>query len=117
EVFADSANGGMHSYEARSIPPPDSLRTFEDIAHHGEQVRARYAAWWRGKPDHSGRDTVQTYYGPQTLHETMERATWHSGQHVRQWVMLLEREGLSPVGAPKPEVFAGLPMPVNAWDG
>jgi hypothetical protein len=117
EVFLAGANGVTQTYEAHSVPSPEELRTFEDIAVHGEQVRARYAAWWRAKSDHSGKETVQTYYGPQMLHETMERATWHSGQHVRQWIMLLGMAGVTPDRPLTPEDFAGLPMPRNAWDG
>jgi hypothetical protein len=117
EVFLAGADGVMHTYEAHGVPPPEALRTFEDIAMHGEQVRTRYASWWREKRDRSGKETVQTYYGPQTLHETMERATWHSGQHVRQWIMLLGMANVAPVGALTAEDFTGLPMPTNAWDG
>ena len=61
--------------------------------------------------------TLATYYGPQTLHELFERTTWHSGQHARQWMMLLDKEG---VAHPKPlndADFARLPMPQNVWDG
>jgi len=63
------------------------------------------------------KDPVKTYYGPQTLHETMERATWHSGQHVRQWIMLLGMAGITPDQPLTPKDFADLPMPANAWDG
>ena len=117
EVFLAGAHGVTQTYEAHGVPPPEELRTFEDIAAHGEHVRARYASWWREKPEHSGKDPVQTYYGPQTLHETMERATWHSGQHVRQWIMLLGMAGITPDRPLTAEDFAGLPMPMNAWDG
>ena len=65
----------------------------------------------------SGKDPIQTYYGPQILHETLERATWHSGQHVRQWIMLLGMQGITPDRPLTPADFAGLPMPINAWDG
>jgi len=117
EVFYAAAHGTPQTYEAHGVPPPDSMRTFEDIAVHGEQVRAKMAEWWRSKTDHSGKEIVQTYYGPQTLHETMERATWHSGQHVRQWIMLLGMRGITPERPLTPEDYAGLPMPTNAWDG
>jgi len=50
--------------------------------------------WW-AKGDTSPAKALQTYYGPQTLHELMERTTWHSGQHVRQYMMLLDKEGIS----------------------
>jgi hypothetical protein len=47
----------------------------------------------------------------------MERTTWHCGQHVRQYMMLLEKEGVShhtPLGPPD---FTKLPFPQNVWDG
>jgi hypothetical protein len=117
EVFLEMANGATLTYEALAGAPPETMRTFADIAAFGERIRANVATWWAAKPDHSGKDTVQTYYGPQTLHETMERATWHSGQHVRQWIMLLGMQGITPDRPLTPEDYAGLPMPMNAWDG
>ena len=117
EVFLEAAEGATLTYEALGGRPTEAMRTFADIAAFGEQIRSGYAAWWAAKPDKSGKDPVQTYYGPQILHETLERATWHSGQHVRQWIMLLGIQGITPVGALTPEDYAGLPMPMNAWDG
>lgn len=117
EVFLETANGATLTYEALAGPPSEDMRTFADIAAFGDQVRRNVLTWWAAKPDKSGKETVQTYYGPQLLHETMERATWHSGQHVRQWIMLLGMAGITPDQPLTAEDFAGLPMPVNAWDG
>jgi hypothetical protein len=117
EVFLETANGATLTYEGLAKPPVEAMRTFADIAVFGEGVRDRLLAWWAAKADKSGKETVQTYYGPQTLHETLERATWHSGQHVRQWIMLLGMAGITPERPLTPEDYAGLPMPMNAWDG
>jgi len=117
EVFLQAANGATLTYEQLGGGPSEDMRTFADIATFGEQIRSNYVAWWAAKADKSGKDPVQTYYGPQILHETLERATWHSGQHVRQWIMLLGMQGITPVGALTAEDYAGLPMPMNAWDG
>jgi len=46
----------------------------------------------------------------------LERTTWHSGQHVRQLVMVLEMLGIEPDRPPTKENFAGLPMPDKVWD-
>jgi hypothetical protein len=51
-----------------------------------------------------------------TLHEYLERTTWHSGQHVRQLVMVLEMLGIEPDKPPTSEMFTGLPMPDKVWD-
>ena len=117
DVFLDVAAGETLTYELLAKPPPDDLHGFADVAAFGESIRQRLLAWWAAKADKSGKETVQTYYGPQTLHETLERATWHSGQHVRQWAMLLEMAGVAPDRPLRTEDYAGLPMPVNAWDG
>jgi DinB superfamily len=117
DVLLAVAKGATLSYEILATPPPGSLHTFADIAAFGDQVRTNLVTWWAAKPDKAGKEPVETYYGPQTLHETMERATWHSGQHVRQWIMLLGMAGVTPDRPLTPEDYAGLPMPMNAWDG
>ena len=117
EVFLEVANGATLTYEALAGRPPETLHGFTDIAAFGDQVRTNLVTWWAAKSDKSGKETVQTYYGPQTLHETMERATWHSGQHVRQWIMLLGMAGITPDRTLSAEDYKDLPMPMNAWDG
>jgi hypothetical protein len=97
-------------------PPPD-VNTSAALGVYGEQVLAALHAWWGPKSDKSGRETVQTYYGPQLLHELQERMTWHCGQHVRQWLMLLDMAGIEPVVMLDDTAFAGLPMPTSVWDG
>ncbi len=116
-ALMETADGATLTYEAPGRPPAETVRDFSDIIAFGEQVRDKYTAWWAAKADKTGKQIVQTYYGPQTLHETMERATWHSGQHVRQWIMLLGIAGITPDRPLQPEDYAGLPMPMNAWDG
>ena len=64
---------------------------------YGTKVRDRFRAWWQAG-DTAPAKRLQTYYGPQSLHEFMERTTWHSGQHVRQYMMLLEKEGMPTTG-------------------
>jgi hypothetical protein len=117
ETFVEVANGAPLAYESLTARPPDTMQSTADIAAYGADVRQRLAKWWAAKSDKSGRDTVQTYYGPQTLHEYLERTTWHVGQHVRQWIMLLGMAGIEPDQPPGAADFAGLPMPSQVWDG
>jgi hypothetical protein len=117
ETFLEVGNGADLVYERLTVRPPDTMRTTADIVAYGADVRQRLAAWWAAKPDKSGRDPVQTYYGPQVLHEYLERSTWHVGQHVRQWVMLLGMTGIAPDHPPGEGDFANLPMPSQVWDG
>jgi hypothetical protein len=117
ETFLEVGNGATLAYERLTSRPPDAMQTTADIVAYGTDVRQRLAAWWAAKPDKSGRDPVQTYYGPQILHEYLERSTWHVGQHVRQWVMLLGMAGIAPDRPPGDADFANLPMPSQVWDG
>jgi hypothetical protein len=115
--FEVGANGDVLTYEKLTVRPPDTMRTTADITAYGADVRQRLSGWWGAKPDKSGGETVQTYYGPQLLHEYLERTTWHVGQHTRQWVMLLGMRGITPDGPPGEADFANLPMPSSVWDG
>ena len=98
----------------REEPAPDADTA--TLVAWGEKVRQRFRDWWK-KGDTAPAKSLPTYYGPQSLHELMERTTWHCGQHVRQYMMLLEKEGVShhtPLKAPD---FTKLPFPQNVWDG
>ncbi len=117
ETFLEVAADAELTYEKLTARPPESMRTSADIAAYGAGVRQRLVAWWDAKADKSGRDPIQTYYGPQILHEDLERTTWHVGQHTRQWVMLLGMIGIAPDGPPGEADFANLPMPTSVWDG
>jgi hypothetical protein len=117
ETFLEVTAGASLTYGNLTALPPDAMRRTADIVGYGADVQRRLAVWWDAKPDKSGQDKVQTYYGEQTLHEYLERSTWHVGQHVRQWIMLLGMAGVTPDRPPVDADFAGLPMPSQVWDG
>jgi glutaredoxin len=98
------------------VPPPGKDGKAEVLA-YGADVLAGFQAWWSGPgqtADFGHKASV--YYGDVTLHEYLERTTWHSGQHVRQMMMVLDMLGIAPEGPIGPETFAGLPMPDKVWD-
>ncbi|MGD9618198.1 MAG: DinB family protein [Alphaproteobacteria bacterium] len=118
ESFVEIADGAFFSEALPvAIPNPDDTAGTAALAAYGRSVRGKVETWWRETPDKSAQQTVQTYYGPQKLHEVLERSTWHIGQHTRQWMMLLDVEGVQferPLGDSD---FADLPMPKQVWDG
>ena len=98
------------------VPPPQ-MDTKGKILAYGADVLERFESWWHGPgqtTDFSRKANV--YYGDVTLHEYLERTTWHSGQHVRQLMMVLDMLGIEPDGPLGRETFAGLPMPDKVWD-
>lgn len=96
---------------------PETIRSFEDVAAYGEEVRQRLNGWWAAEADRACTRIVPTYWGPQVLHHVLERTTWHPAQHVRQFAMLLEDFGIPPDRPLGPAEIAGLPLPEQVWDG
>lgn len=117
EAFLEVVAGATLVYDSLVAPPPEAMQRTADIVAYGNGVRRRLFAWWDAKHEKSGRETVQTYYGPQLLHEYLERTTWHSGQHVRQWMMLMRMAGVEPDRPLGDTAFTDLPMPSSVWDG
>jgi glutaredoxin len=98
------------------IPPPE-MNTKAKILAYGQDVLGRFQAWWKEKgPATDFTRKASVYYGDVSLHEYLERTVWHSGQHVRQMVMVLDMLGIAPDQPPAKDLFAGLPMPDKVWD-
>ena len=116
EAFVEAAKGAELTTASLAVPPPGGMHSGKDIAAYGATVRGQVAAWWQGLADKSGKQQVATYYGPQSLHDVMERSTWHSAQHVRQLAMVLEGLGIAPDRPLTPAETAGLPLPEKVWD-
>ena len=79
-------------------------------------MRAAFAAWAESEGGDLGKGKMTTYYGEQPTHEVLERTVWHSTQHIRQVMSLLEREGVAvdrPLG---PEAIKDLPLTEKVWD-
>lgn len=95
--------------------PPENWTT-EDVARWGEDVRARLQAWWAGEPDKTLGYLVDTYFGRRPMLEVMERTAWHSAQHTRQLMLILETHGIQPDQPLTAADLAGLPLPDEVWD-
>jgi hypothetical protein len=115
DAFLD-ANENVTLVQAMFREEPAADASTAALVAYGTKVRDRFRAWWQAG-DTAPSKTLQTYYGPQSLHELMERTTWHSGQHVRQYMMLLEKEGVTHHRPLVASDFTKLPMPQNVWDG
>jgi glutaredoxin len=117
EAFLEAVEHGVENLtEVYNAPPPPEVLAPQQICAYGEKVSKRLKAWWEKLPNKSCRQSVKTYYGARPLHELLERCTWHSAQHARQIVAVLEGFGIAP-GAPlTAEDYAGLPMPVGLWE-
>jgi hypothetical protein len=119
EAFLETVIDGVeYAIQHANVPPADgTCMTGDEIARYGEDVVRRIEAWWSQLGDKSGSQKLSTYYGPQPLHQVLERSTWHSAQHVRQIAHVLqERYGIAPRRPLAPEELAGLPLPERLFE-
>jgi glutaredoxin/uncharacterized damage-inducible protein DinB len=117
DAFLQAVQHGMEDLTtAYNAPPPPEVKTTGEIAAYCKGVTEKIERWWRGLGDKSCRRTVKTYYGERPLHELLERCTWHSAQHARQIIAVLERLGIEPDGRLTAADYAGLPMPKGLWE-
>ena len=118
ESFVEIAGGTFFDDKLPvEIRDKAELASTAALAAYGGRVREKVDTWWGQTPDKSAQQIVQTYYGPQKLHEVLERSTWHIGQHTRQWMMLLDMAGIAFERPLRDADFADLPMPKQVWDG
>ncbi len=117
EAFLENVGGETLTYEMLTQEPGPEIATTADITGYGGGVRARFNAWWTACADREGVEPVETYFGRQTMHEVLERTTWHTAQHVRQLAMALEMQEITPDRPLDAAALAGLPLPEAVWDG
>jgi len=107
EYWANNAN----------VPPEDgSCTTGEEIVAYGDGIIERIKNWWAQLDDKSCQQKVKTFYGTPPMHQLFERSTWHSAQHTRQMIAVLERFGIDPDRRLSADDLAGLPLPERIWD-
>jgi hypothetical protein len=116
ESFLETWDGAEYSVKIADNEPPESLQTGDDIARYGAGVWARFETWWRGVEDRSLSRMLKTYYGDTSAHRVLERVTWHSAQHCRQLIAVLEKMGIQPDGPLTASDLAGLPLPERLWE-
>ena len=117
DAFLEHEDGIPLTFESYMRVPAEPQATRGKLVAYCEDMRGRMSAWFDGPGracDWSARADV--YYGEQTMHEFLERTVWHAGQHVRQFMWVLEGRGIAPENPLGREVFDGLPMPEGIWD-
>jgi hypothetical protein len=116
EAFLETWDGAEYSLKIADNEPPESMQTGDDVARYGASVWKRYETWWAGLEDRQLTRVLKTYYGDTVAHQVFERVTWHSAQHCRQLVAVLERMGIQPDRPLTPQDLAGLPLPERLWE-
>jgi hypothetical protein len=118
EAFLETAIDGVeYRTNNANVPPDDGTCTAaKEIAAYGDDIVERLENWWSQLEDKSCRQPVKTFYGTPPMHQLFERSTWHSAQHTRQLIAVLERFGIEAQGRLTAEDLAGLPLPQGLWE-
>ena len=118
EAFLETALGDVEYWTNNANVPPaeGSCMTSVEIAAYGDGIIERIENWWAQLDDKSCRQKVKTFYGTPPMHQLFERSTWHSAQHARQMIAVLERLGIEPENRLSVEDLAGLPLPEGIWE-
>ena len=117
DAFLQAIENGVQNLAAvYDTPLPAHVTGTAQIAAYGDAITKKLEAWWNALPDKSCRQKVKTYYGERPMHELLERCTWHSAQHARQILSVLERMGVQPSGPLTAADYAGLPLPKGLWE-
>jgi DinB family protein len=116
EAFLETWDGAEYTVKIADNEPPEAMQTGDDIARYGAAVWKRYEAWWKGLDDRALTRVLKTYYGDTAAHRVFERVTWHSAQHCRQLVHVLERMNVKPDRPLTAADLAGLPLPERLFE-
>jgi glutaredoxin len=116
EAFLDAIDDGAELTNESIMKGTHAVRPGQDILGYGDAVRQRFARWWKAPEGRSFSTPMPTYWGDQPLHLVLERTTWHSAQHARQLMVVIESLGLAIDGPLTAADLAGLPLPASAWD-
>jgi hypothetical protein len=116
EAFLETWNGAEYSVKIADNEPPESMLSGDDVARYGAGVWHQYETWWSALEDRNLTRVLKTYYGDTVAHKVFERVTWHSAQHCRQLVSVLERMNVQPDGPLTAEDLAGLPLPERLFE-
>jgi len=115
-AFLDAAGGGELTEEHFTRKPPADMRSADDVASFGQQVRTDLQLWWESVGEIRFPDKVSTYYGQHDAHKVLERTCWHTAQHCRQLMAVLEQLGIEPDQELGAAELDGLPLPEQTWD-
>ena len=118
EAFLETAVEGIEyrTDNANARPKSGTCVAAEEITAYGDAVIERLENWWRRLEDKSCKQPVKTFYGTPPMHQLFERSTWHSAQHTRQLIAVLERFAIEPDTRLTAEDLSGLPLPEGIWE-
>jgi glutaredoxin len=116
EAFLETVENHLEDWTLiANVPPPEDVKTTEDVLEYADAITARLERWWANLDDKACQWPVKMFYGEHPVHDFLERSTWHSAQHTRQIDAVLTSLGVNSHSQIKDGAYDGLPMPKGLW--
>ena len=104
----------MGHYAQHGEPLPET--SLDDLCALVESDRQAIAQWWSARGSAGTETVLDTWMGPQTVRQMMQREVYSLAQHTRQLQAVLEGMGVKPADPVSPADQAGLNLPARVWD-
>lgn len=108
----DYTHMGLYA-QSGELPPELGL---DRLCAQLDADRKGIAAWWDAHAERGTENTVDTWIGPQTVRQMLQRETYSLAQHTRQLQAVLEDLGIAPDGPVSGADHASLNLPERIWD-
>jgi len=117
DAFIEEKEGIPLTFASYNRFPNPQANSRDEILRYAQHVQEKVKAWFEGAGKaYNWKQKADVYYGDQNQQQFLERTTWHSGQHARQLMWVLEGLSVSVDRPLPPSTFEGLPMPEKVWD-
>jgi glutaredoxin len=113
EIFIRIFEEGLVEFEELQNKSRADIVTRDDLLAFIERTMTTFHDWRARRGAASIPETVMTYYGEQPSYRVLERAVWHSAQHVRQLDTVAA--GLGGEFLVSRDLYQDLPMPERLW--
>lgn len=111
---ASSFTAGREASEPDKISDNSSTDRLNSLASLSRKIQFTLASLQATTTD--WQSTTETKHGRQTMHQVLERCTWHVAQHMRQLEHFCGKWQQTVRGWPSRIDYEHLPLPENVWD-
>ncbi len=122
EAFLATAKDGREDWKIHIRDhAPAGVQNIHDILVYARMQTSALVRWWHAQaffPTEAFTQSTQrvsNFGGRHVMHEFLERCTWHSAQHTRQLIAVLESFGVSVNTPLSKQDYEGLPLPEGLW--
>ncbi|MEQ8734580.1 MAG: glutaredoxin family protein [Rhodospirillaceae bacterium] len=117
QAFLEAAKGGVLTFEFFERQPSEAICDGDAVSDFGALVAVDFQAWWYSTNAGSRLpETLETYYGAQSVDDLLERTAWHMAQHTRQLAAVIESLNITLSDHLSTADLAGLPLPDHVYD-